>query len=59
MDGFIRENPIAMDDLGGTIIFRNTHMIFLGFPTAQLIFFMFTASGHVTRGRWTQMDRKG
>ena len=24
---FIRENPIKMDDLGGTIIFRNTHMV--------------------------------
>ena len=26
MDGFIRENPIRIDDLGGTPIFGNTHI---------------------------------
>ena len=26
---FIRENPIKMDDLGGTPIFGNTHVDFL------------------------------
>ena len=33
---FIMENPIKMDDLGRTIIFRNTHIVFLTTPTTTI-----------------------